>query len=259
MNYEELFSEALGFEKEMSDIMRAQMKQYKNLCRNLEKGDLKNAVKDLSPIETLCNSFEDSLSKIRGLLENFDGKEYMQGGEFTVQMLEYCQKIGVDAVGEGNVYEMFPYKVRLDTENLDIYVDRKRVQCFRPQSLIDDIKKGHDKLLKTTFNALNFAEELAAAYDLALSVKSKGKAYAPGSFISLLSLYKYLTPMKRFRKDYDRQNFAFDLARLHSSELELISDGRSFQFGPSRDIRNSIRILDAEGVERFLSTIRFYK
>ena len=90
MNYEELFSEALGYEKEISDVMRTQQKHYKNLCKNIEKGDLKNAVKDLTPIEALCKNFEDSLAAMRGLIENFDGREYMESGAFTDQMLEYC-------------------------------------------------------------------------------------------------------------------------------------------------------------------------
>jgi hypothetical protein len=174
-------------------------------------------------------------------------------------MLEYCQKLGVDAVGEGSVYEMFPYRVRIDLENLDVYVDRKKFQCFQPQSLINDIKTGQDKLLKVSFNAVNFADELADAYDLALLKQSKGKAYAPDSDCSLINLYKYLTPMKRFRKDYDRQSFAFDLARLYSSDIEGISDGRKIQFGPSRDIKKSIRILDLNGNEQFLAMVRFYK
>jgi len=258
MNYEDFYSEVSACEKEISGVMKVQSKHYKSLCKNLSKGDLKNAVKDQAQVGALSKDFEDCFSKLRGVVENFDGREYMQSGEFTTQMLEFCQKTGVDAVGEGAVFEMFPYKVRLDFENLDAYVDRKKVQCFRPQYLINEIKAGQDKLLKAPFNADVFADELADAYDLALLKQSKNKAYAPDSSCSLLNLYKYLTPMRRFRKEYDKQNYAFDLARLHSSGLEYINDGRKFQFGPGRDISKSIRILDADGNEQFLSTIRFY-
>ena len=261
MNYEELLTDAIGCEKEISDVMRSQSRLYKSLCKNLEKGDLKNAVKDLTPIESLCYNLEVSLAKLRDLIENFNGREYMENGEFSEQMLEYCKKMGVDAVGEGASYEMFPYKVRIDMDNLDVYVDRKKFQCFRPQSLISDIKNGQDKLLRVPFNAVNFADELADAYDLALLKQSKGEVYAPDKDCSLINLYKYLTPMKRFRKDYDRQSYAFDLARLYSLNVESnisISDGRKIQFGPARDIKKSIRILDLDGNEHFLTMIRFY-
>jgi len=259
MNYEDLFSEAVACEKELSDALRLQQKQYKSLCKNLEKGDLKSALKDLTPIEAQCKNFDESLSKTRSLIEGFDGRAYMENGDFIAQMLEYCKKIGVDAVGEGVAYEMFPYKVRLDLENLDVVIDRRKVQCFRPQSLVDDIKTSQDKLLKAAFNAVNFADEMADAYDLALLRQSKGKPYAHDAYCSLLSIYKFLTPMRRFRKDYDQKSFAFDLARLYSSEVKCASDGRVYDLGPGRDVKNSIRILDADGNEQLFAVIKFYK
>ena len=259
MNYEDLYAEAAIYQKELSDIMKAQLKHYRSLCKNLEKGDLKSAVKDLPPIEALCKNFEDSLSKARGLVENFNGREYMESGEFAAQMLEYCKKAGVDAVGEGAIYEIFPYKVKLDMESLDVQIDRKKAQCFRPQSLVSDIKKERDKLLKVAFSAAAFVDELALAYDLALMKQSKGKEYKPDSDCFLLTVYKFLTPMKRFRKEYDQQSFAFDLARLHSSDTTKSSDGRNFQLSPGRDIKKSIRILDLDGNEHFFSVLKFYK
>ena len=41
--------------------------------------------------------------------------------------------------------------------------------------------------------------------------------------------------------------------------METTKNGRRFQFGPSRDIAKSIRILDENGQEQFLATIRFYQ
>ena len=63
--------------------------------------------------------------------EGFDTKAYFESGEFAEQMLEACQEKGVDVRGELPVYEMFPYRVRLDVENQDIYLDRKKIQCVR--------------------------------------------------------------------------------------------------------------------------------
>ena len=81
----------------------------------------------------------------------------------------------------------------------------------------------------------------------------------PQSDIYLTNLYKVLAPMSRFRKDYDQQNFAFDLARLYISGIEQTKTGRKFQFGPSREVGKGIRILDQTGKEQFLATIRFFR
>jgi len=75
-------------------------------------------------------------------------------------------------------------------------------------------------MLKAPFEPSTFTSELASAYDLA---------------------------------------FAFDLARLYCSEVDSTDDGRKFQFGPSRNIGKCVRILDKDGVEQYLATIRFYK
>jgi len=125
---------------------------------------------------------------------------------------------------------------------------------MRPQYIIKMVKASQDKLMKASFNALSFANELADAYDLALLKKKK----AEDADFYLLDLYRFLAPMGRFRKDYDKQSFAFDLARLYASGLEEIKDGRKFQFGPSRNENKAIRILDKNGNEQYLATIRFY-
>ena len=65
--------------------------------------------------------------------------------------------------------------------------------------------------------------------------------------------------MSRFRKDYDQQSFAYDLARLYNSGEEATKSGRRFQFGPSKNNSGkSFRILDNNGKEQFLSMICFY-
>lgn len=126
---------------------------------------------------------------------------------------------------------------------------------MRPQSLVETVKKGQEKLNKASFNPQSFASELNEAYDLAV-LKLKRQ---PGSDIYLLNLYKFLTPMSRFRKDYDQQSFAFDLARLYIDGTNETKNGTKFQFGPTREGKKTIRILKADGQEEFLATIRFYR
>lgn len=255
MNYEELYSEYQVLEKEMKDRINAVQKLYKTIAREMENGDLKSFRRDIALLEEAAAEEARILSSMKELEAAFDSREYFEDGEFAAQMLAACQELSVDVKGEFPVYEMFPYKVKIDAENQDLYLDRKKVQCMRPQSFAKQVKAGQDKLTKAAFNALAFANELADVYDLALLRLKK----QPEADVYLASLYKYLAPMGRFRRDYDQQSYAFDLARLYGSGITEIRDGRKIQFGPSRVGNKAIRILDSEGREEYLATIRFYR
>lgn len=255
MNYEELYSEYQLLEKEMKDKINTVQKLYKSIAKEMENGDLKSFRRDIALLEAAAAAESRVLNDMKELEARFNSREYFEEGEFAAQMLNACDELGVDVKGEFPVYEMFPYKVKIDTENQDLYMDRKKLQSMRPNSVAKQIKAGQDKLMKASFNALAFANELADVYDLAvLKLKKQGDAD-----VYLTSLYKYLAPMGRFRRDYDQQSYAFDLARLYASGITEIKDGRKIQFGPSRVINKAIRILDKEGHEQYLATIRFFQ
>lgn len=255
MNYEELYAVLQPQEKAVKDRLALLQKLFKAVGKETENGDMKSLARDLSAMAEAAALLSDSLGEINDAVCGFDSRAYFESGEFAQQMLEICEEKGVDVRGEFPVYEMFPYRVKLDAENQDIYIDRKKVQCMRPQSFVDTVKAGQEKLNKAPFNALTFVSELSDAYDLAVLKLNK----RPESDIYLSSLYKFLAPMSRFRKDYDQQSFAFDLARLYASEIEETKNGRKFQFGPSRNQNKAIRILDKDGQEQYLATIRFYE
>ena len=255
MNYEELYSEYQILEKEMKDKINTVQKLYKMIAREMENGDLKSFRRDAALLETAAAEEARILKDMKELESGFDSREYFEGGEFAAQMLAACGELGVDVKGEFPVYEMFPYKVKIDAENQDLYLDRKKVQCMRPQSFAKQVKSGQDKLMKAPFNALAFANELADVYDLAILKLKK----QPEADVYLANLYKFLAPMGRFRRDYDQQSYAFDLARLYASGIKEIKEGRKLQFGPCRVGNKAIRILDSTGREEYLSTIRFYR
>ncbi len=254
MNYEIFYADMQAPKKNVKDGLAALQKLFKAVEREAESGDIKSLTRDLGAMADAAATAAAAIAGLKEHVEGFDARAYFESGEFAEQMLEACQEKGVDVRGEFPVYEMFPYRVRLDAENQDIYMNRKKIQSVRPASFVDTVKAGQEKLNRVSFNALTFAEELAEAYDLALMKNNKRAGYD----MYLLSLYKYMTPMSRFRKDYDQQSFAYDLARLHAAGLEKTKSGRSFQFGTSRKGEKGIRILDREGNERFLATICFY-
>lgn len=259
MNYEDFYLDLQGSIKELGDLTRNEQKSYKNLCKNAEGGDLKSLEKDLAALEALCGDSARSLAALREKVASFDARAYVEGGDFAQQLLACCRDAEIDATGDFPVYELFPYRVKIDVENLDLYLDRKKVQCLRPTSFVDVVKLARGKLFKAPFQPAAFAQELAQAYDLTLLNQSRGKAYAPDADCYLSEIYKTLTPMRRFRKDYDQQSFAFDLARLYAAGDVALEDGRAMQFGPSRNMKKAIRILDGEGREQFLATLRFYR
>lgn len=257
MNYEELYAQLQPMEKKMKDMLGTAQKLQKAIAKDTENGDLKDMGKMLAAFSELLESQRVLTDSLKEAVDGFDARAYLESGDFAGQMLKLCEEKGIDVTGEYPVYEMFPYKVKFDTENQDIYLDKKRLQCLRPASLVQTVKAGQDKLTKANFNVMVFLNELTEAYDMAL-LKMKKKA---GYDLYLTSLYKFLVPMGRSRKEYDLQSFAFDLARLYRLYVEGMEEtksGRRFQFGPCRNQAKSIRILDNMGREQFLSTICFY-
>jgi len=254
MNYEELYDELQPLEKKLKDMVMAAQKLYKTLAKDTESGDLRDMGKTLAAFSELLDGQAAVTASIREAVDGFDGRAYLESGEFAEQMLQLCREKGIDVTGEYPVFEMFPYRVKFDTENQDIYLDRKKVPSLRPSGFVQTVKAGQDRLMRASFNASSFLNELAEAYDMArLRLKKQ-----PEQDIYLTQIYKFLVPMSRSRREYDQQSFAFDLARLYVSGVEETKDGRRYQFGPSRNNGKAIRILDREGKEEFLATIRFF-
>lgn len=255
MNYEDFYQDLQPREKSVKDSISSLQKLFKAILRETESGDVKSLARDLSAMKETAADISSTLKELVDMVDDFDTQAYFENGDFAEQMLAVCKEKGVDVRGEFPVYEMFPFRVKLDAENQDVYIDRKKLQCMRPQSLVDTIQLNQEKLNKAAFNPQVFANELSDAYDLALMKQNR----RPGTDIYLTSLYKLLAPMSRFRKDYSQKSFAFDLARLYISREEMTKSGRMFQFGPTREHPKSIRILDQNGKEQFLATIRFFE
>lgn len=253
MNFEELYEALQPCEKDLLDGLKAAQKYQKQIAKDTECGDVKDIRKTVRLLEEALQKQETALANLREQTEAFDALEYFASGDFADQLLAACADADVDVHGEFPVYEMFPYRVRIDVENQDLYLDRKKVQSMRPSYFAETVKAGQEKLMKASFNAASFAQELADAYDLALL---KGKK-REGADIMLGTVYRFMVPMSRSRKEYDQQSFAFDIARLYMCESNEIKDGRRFEFGPSRNNNKAIRILDGNGKEQYLATVRF--
>jgi hypothetical protein len=254
MDYESLYREYQYIEKGLKDQIKTLAKLQKSIAKGMESGELAKARGDLGQLEAITTTTGESIDSLKGTLLGFDSRTYIESGLFASQLLEQCAEAGIDVIEEFPIYEMFPYRVRISIEEEAVYLDRKKYALLRPKSLVALIKGSQEKLYKASFNAASFANELAAAYDQAELANPK-KA---GGDVYLATLYKYLVPMARSRKEYDQQSYAFDIARLFDSEEVELKGGRRYQFGPSRNNNKALRILDREGREHYLATIRFF-
>ncbi|MGD1821630.1 MAG: hypothetical protein ACPKM0_02570 [Pleomorphochaeta sp.] len=255
MNYEDFFQKYTEIEKINKDSIKTFNRFQRALSKHIAQGEIKLVKQDLENIKNNNILIEESTKQLEELVESFNPQEYIESGEWTNQMLEYGKQAKVDIQGSFPIYEMFPFKVRIDSENQDIFIDRKKASYLRPSFFINKVKEMQTKLNKASFNAVKFATELANCYDQYLIIHNK-KAQAD---VYLLDLYKLLVPMGRFKSDYNKQAFAFDIARLRRAGEIIIKDGRKIQLGSSRNEKKAIRVLNDLGLEEFFSTVMFYK
>ena len=255
-DYEVLYAKLTTLEKDLKDSVSAITKLQKAIVKNTEEGNLTELKKNEMAFNEQAELLSKRIAALSAEVGEFDTNEYFVSGDFTRQLLDSCREKGVDVRGETGVYEMFPYKVRIvgDSEHAEeVYINRKKIPSFRPSYIAETIRAGQEKLFKASFNSLAFMTELADAYETAC-LKSGARA---GSTQALDKIYKYMVPTARARKDYDKQAFAFDLARLYEAGTEnwVTKTGERYYFGTSRDGKSGIRVLSSAGVESFINTL----
>ena len=140
MDYEQFYTDAQVFIKEIKEKTDVQAKNVKKIQKCVADGDMTPLPKLFAVLRDAALKREDALERLQTLTESFDGQQYMSSGDFTAQMLECCSQFGVDVQGSFPVYEMFPYRVTINPEAQDVTVDRKHMQCLRPSKLVSDIK-----------------------------------------------------------------------------------------------------------------------
>jgi hypothetical protein len=259
LDYEQYFVEAQAYFKELKSSTDAQSKNVKKIQKCILDGDINALPKLFATLRETAQGREAAISRLESLTEGFDGHEYMSCGDYTSQMIDCCRQLGVDVQGNFPVYDMFPCRVTVNPDAQEVTIDRKRFACLRPSKLVSIIKAELDVLAKANFNAQNFAKELAAVYDLAIIRTSKKKPCSADAPIYALELYDLLTPMKRHKKDYTKNDYAYDLARLYSADSIRLDDGRTLRFDTARDMKKAIRILDNFSSEQYITTVRYIK
>ena len=256
-NYEEFYAEVLPLEKALKDAAGAIAKAQKNIAKNTASGNLAEARKLAAGLSEAIERLKSSADALTEQLDTLDVQTYFTDGDFTRQLLAACEQRGIDVRGEKGVYEMFPIKVRVlgDAEHAaELWLNRKKLPSFRPEFVADTIQIEQTKLYAGSFKTASFMNELADAYETAC-LKTGSRI---GSTQALNKIYKYMVPTARARRDYDIQQFAFDLARLYEAGTEAwtTKDGTRYAFGTSRDGASGIRVVSRTGVESYINTLR---
>lgn len=256
-NYEDLAAALQPMEKALKDSAGTVTRLQKAIQKNTETGNLTEARKNLTALGAAIEQLRARYQDIDGAVGGFDTGAYFASGDFTRQFLDACGERGMDVKGETGVYELFPFKVRIqgDEEHPgEIYMNRKKIPSVRPSYAAEVIRQGQAKLYSAPFRESEFMNELADAYETAC-LKSGARS---GSTQALNKVYRCLAPTNRARREYDQQAYAFDLARLYEAgpEAWVTKDGVHFTFGTSRDGKSGVRVLSRSGVESFISTLR---
>lgn len=257
LNYEDLFQTLQNLDKNLKDSAGAVVRLQKAIQKNTETGNLAEIKKGLSALNTAAQELQSAAAAMEAEVNGFDARAYFVDGDFTRQLLAACADNGIDVRGEKGVYEMFPFKVRVlsDEENAgEVYIDRKKAPSCRPSYLAKLIKANQTRLYAAPFKSAAFMNELAEAYEITC-LRAGARV---GSTQALNKIYKSMVPMARARKEYDSQAFAFDLARLYEEgpDAWVARNGARYTFGTSRDGTSGIRVLSRGGVESFISTLR---
>lgn len=259
MDYEDFYRGYRDISEKIQDHIANQKKLLNRLNRSMEKGDFRSAFKDIAAANENSICMDGDLSGMTELIESFDPEAYLDSGDFAVQLFDACREENIDIKNGEGTYEVFPNRVKIDARAGDVLINGRKAPGLRPRAVVAELLKSRSKLFSAPFNSPQFASELAGAYDLAVLADAGGKPVRKDADMYLKNVYKYLTPMRRFRREYDMRGYAFDLARLYASGQNELPDGRVFQFGPSRNNSKAIRILNEAGKEQFLATVRFYK
>ena len=140
MDYESFFSDYTPHAKEMKDAAALVAKLQKLVDKDIAKGDTKAAAKDMAALREAIENASASAQALEESISSFDSKDYFTSGEFACQLVTHFAQLGVDIVGDAPVYEVFPYKLRIDAENQDIYLNRTKFSTSRPSYIADLVK-----------------------------------------------------------------------------------------------------------------------
>ncbi|MEO1785156.1 hypothetical protein V4762_08820 [Thermodesulfobium sp. 4217-1] len=158
-------------------------------------------------------------------------------------------------------YELGPIRLKIDlNQGNNIIFGRKANKIFdyKPDKLLDLLKKKYSTITKRPFNRDKFCKDLLEAYKILNKLTYQNSDVKWGNAVSLSKIYELITISSAYRQEYSKANFIFDISRL-KDQFEIKFDKFQFNFGTSRDVANTLLVVDSNGNESRLSTLIVHK
>jgi len=182
--------------------------------------------------------------------------------EYGKRLEEELKKNQLAVAGGFPEYMVPPLKLFVDTENMEIRVmygrKKKVLYILEPERAAREIAKYWQKITRGRLNREEFVQALMAAYQYANREVYREKEVLWGRAVPLEIIYNILTLHRGFRREYTREQFMFDIARIRES-LGAGLAGYRLEFGYARHQERAMVVIDSQGREHRLKSINFYK
>ncbi|SHH03581.1 hypothetical protein SAMN02745221_01524 [Thermosyntropha lipolytica DSM 11003] len=182
--------------------------------------------------------------------------------EYGKRLEEELKKNQLAVAGSFPEYMVPPLKLVIDTANMEIRVmygkKKKVLYALEPEKAAREIAQYWQKITRGRFNREEFVQALLAAYQYANREVYREKEVLWGRAVPLETIYSILTLHRGFRREYTREQFMFDIARVRESLGAGIA-GYRLEFGYARHQERAMVVIDSQGREHRLKSINFYK
>jgi len=215
---------------------------------------------EISHLPEVCTremeSIRHEMERLRGELRDDGYREKLETA---------LAAAGLSYEGTFPNYQIAPFKLNLDLSMGQVRLEfsRKRETKYKlePSAVAQWVKKRHTALLKRPFQSKRFFENLLSAYKVAnrLAYGRDKEEVLWGKPVQLAQLFELLTLRRETRKEYPKEYFIYDIARLRKEGLE--QDGHRVEFGPSREAGRTFLVpsLGQTGNEERFSSLIIYK
>jgi len=248
-----------------NDIRRA--------SKSLTKLEKASTTCDFKSFDRLCADFERQMSELATSWQSSLSrtKEEVQKKRRRLESLCYSRSleealrgVGLPLEGEFPDYDLSPFRLEVDIESEVVWLRcGRRVQkttALAPAAVAQWVHKRYTRMVARRFNSQAFFKDLLSAYRIANRLaysKRKGQEQW-GRPVPLQQLYDFLTLRRDSRRDYPKEHFVYDLARLR--EAGLTFGQYNLEFGFSRDQGRAFVLRDVTtGREDRFSSLTIYR
>ena len=223
-------------------------------CRAAKVGDLEELSQQLEAAES-------ALEELNALLKQtkqgaaFDAQRYLAQGEYTQEILDTAQRMGLSIFQRGDRLYCHPALVRIAPNDQAVFINRRRERRIRPPLLVKQLKDLQHQ--PPSFSPDAFLTAMLQAYSQIVAQR-RNETPSSAPVIPLLDIYNLFTLLPGQTKEYSKQEFVRDVYLVHRSGRETTKSGVRVSFSISRGVQGkTLTVVDEAGEERYYYGIRF--